>query len=449
MQRFKKHARLIIVCLIVLLCSYKLIIASEIKSIVQEQGGDNLELYIDHVGFTSARLRDIALGGKRPFTISQMAVTYLPSARWTHNFETITIDRMVIEADIDADNKLSLHGLDAFIRGMIPKNTANVLPNYMFYPDDNFSELIVKSGVLHISGTDTDVSIPFGFAVHKQGRYRMDLTLGATKGTLRGLTIATHNTAAQMELDAKKSRWNGLWNIDNVAIQASQLDFDGLTASGRFYLTSASAHTTFMLGSKDPLAGANFAFDLNGKDAIVTVNECHFPWAHGIVSVKPVSISLQRKNSVNMYVQLTDVAADAFFNAFGAEKADGNGTVSGTIPMGITTNNKLLFYRGEVHSDEAGNISGLEDLLPPGDKLRAVLLNFHYDMLSVMLESGIGNSVSMHFNAVGHNPDIRKSESGPVSAVLKGTVENVNQRVIPPSAEKSEEPAVKEFVPGL
>ena len=424
--RLRKIGSMSLIALVVLIGTHKLIIASQIRSLFQRQGLDNIELYVDTVSPSHSVFRDIVFGDVQPLEIAEARFEYDFWNLFNHHINTIVIKNMTVEANM-ANGNLALHGLDGLIKDFIPQNSDALLPDYLFSPASYFfDKLTIENSKIHYKDKGIEMTIPFTLTINNAGKNGINLYTNGVSGTLFGYSFTSEKSHTTFKID-DKNQWSGPWNLNLVSKNDNEKIILKLSAKGNIAFSSSKLNGTFVIDSTPEMLKMDAELLIQPQKSYISFKNMLLPFAEGTVGLRNMVIPFDIKNTINFSLDCTHIANQQILGwLFDSDKVTADGYSSGNLPMALTRSGTLIIYPGSLNADEGGHLSISPDLIPATNKdialLRKAVTQFEYDRLAIEVQSAEGSNIAFNLIATGSSPDANKGRPFPLNIELKYNV---------------------------
>jgi hypothetical protein len=247
------------------------------------------------------------------------------------------------------------------------------------------------------------------------------------------------NIALHFDPD-EHNAWQGEWGVESVEISGTPVLLPMLSGAGTFIVQSGTAKGKGEFQSADHTHKAAFEAMYNPDNAAsnITITNASMPWNGGTLSTRGAIIPLAGAKSVTLALKVVDVPLDTLLQAATGKRASATGEVSGVIPVTIGKDNTFIFHDGNLKAQEAGIIKLAANAIPTDNEqvgvLRDVLSDFHYQELTVAMDSDKDEKLSMLLQLRGNNPEVYNGREVKLNVKLTGDVLNLMQQTVIPLA---------------
>ena len=277
-----------------------------------------------------------------------------------------------------------------------------------------------------------------------QGFSNVQLTLtdaGAAHFLLKDIAFKKANLSAAIGAVAvngapkvKERKIEGQWKINNIQITSDALPLPVFNGNGDFavYFDRAIIKGFFLADDASQLTfNVNYIYSSPDK-SLLTVEAFSIPWGGGKVSAKNIRISFEEKAPIAADLKVEGVFADDLLRQITGNRATATGRISGSLPVTIAPDKSIVFRNGLLQSDAPGILTVSPDIIP-GDNaqvalVREILKNFHYDSLSLQLDSGADGKSELNLAIEGKNPQVQQGRAVKMNVNLKGDVLDLVQQ---------------------
>ena len=193
------------------------------------------------------------------------------------------------------------------------------------------------------------------------------------------------------------------------------------------------------LGEKVPLAvdALELSFPWEQfKQSQLSIKSASARWQGGTLSTQNASVSWKGDERLRATVSVRQLPLDALLKALTSGHASATGLVSGELPLVVYSDNSFSVRGASLNAASGGTIALSPDAIP-GDNAQvelvtSVLGNFHYDQLSLSLESDKAKQLSMLLQLSGNNPDMYNGREVKLNVRLTGDVLSFLQQSVLP-----------------
>jgi len=205
----------------------------------------------------------------------------------------------------------------------------------------------------------------------------------------------------------------GRWKIHDIHVTGTPLPLPPLEGEGTLSRQGDIIRIDGTFKNADAKYKAVFAANIapseKEKTAII-LSSVALPWNGGTLSTRNVSIPLYSEKTIVLKLQLQNVSMDALLQQATGNRATATGTVSGGVPVTIRRDGSFTLQTGTLKAQSGGTIT-LDPSVIPGDNqqvalVRELLKNFNYKTLSLGVESGKDEQLSMLLSLQGNNPEV-------------------------------------------
>lgn len=219
---------------------------------------------------------------------------------------------------------------------------------------------------------------------------------------------------------------SGTWKISAIAIAGAPLDVPALQGAGTIAVTRDKIKIDGVLKSADSSYKALFNVDapLASDKAKLVITSVVMPWNEGTLRSSDIVVPLYGNAPIAVKLEMQHVSVNALMQVATGNRAAASGTMSGALPVLIRRDGSFSVEQGSFSADGGGAIILPPDVIP-GDNaqvalLRDVLKDFHYSVLSLGVDSGKDNKLSMLLSLQGNNPDVYNGREVKLNVHLTG-----------------------------
>jgi len=308
-----------------------------------------------------------------------------------------------------------------------------------------FSDIIFNVSSIGLKGISfSDISLgdklPF-----KLGSITLDYSIvELLRGNLRDLHLdSIHITKDDMRVEIKnvqahfEGARHGSWSVESIDIHNAPVPIPPLAGAGTFDMQKDPLRAKGAFQSANNSHRANFSlqYDSDHPDTSkLTIETAAFPWNGGVVSTQNAVIPLGANKAAELTLKLTNIPLDILLKGATGSRATATGVVSGTLPVVITKKGEIIFKNGKLKANKAGTIILAPDAIPGDNEqvaiLRTVLGNFHYQTLSLGIDSDKDDKLSMLLQLSGNNPDAYNGRQVNLNVNLSGDVLSLLQQSV-------------------
>jgi hypothetical protein len=143
---------------------------------------------------------------------------------------------------------------------------------------------------------------------------------------------------------------------------------------------------------------------------------------------------LSGKQDLKLNLHVDKVSLGNLMQQLTGARATATGVISGELPVAIGADGMIGLQQASLQAEEPGIISMAQDAIP-GDNaqiaiVRDILKNFHYSVLSIGVDNGKDNKLSVLMKLEGGNPDMYSGHPVQLNVQLNGDVLNFVQQNI-------------------
>ncbi|MFW0777164.1 MAG: intermembrane phospholipid transport protein YdbH family protein [Rickettsiales bacterium] len=234
-----------------------------------------------------------------------------------------------------------------------------------------------------------------------------------------------------------KDGWKGEWKVGSVILKNTPLPLPSLKGVGTFVVEEKQRNVRGKFYNLDIAHNLDFVLDMEKADSMrLGINSASLPWSGGMVSTHDVSVPLNAKSPITVPLKVQRVELNSLLRDVTGDRASATGVVSGTLPMVISPNGEVMFKAGSLKAADDGTIVLAPDAIPGDNEqitiVRSVLSNFHYKKLSLNINSGKDDKLSMLLKLSGNNPDVYNGRQVNLNVRLTGDVLSLMQQTIMP-----------------
>ena len=255
--------------------------------------------------------------------------------------------------------------------------------------------------------------------------------------------IETEAKNILLEFDQGQSgSWQGSWSVETVETKHTPVPLPPLAGKGNFTVTRGKIDAKGDFASADNTHSAAFTLHYDSDNAVasvLTITSAALPWKGGMVSTRNAVIQLAGDRESALTLTVKNVPLGDLLQGATGGKATATGAVSGTVPLRIAKDGSITFEAGNLSANDAGTIVLSPDAIPGDNQqvslLREVLSDFRYRTLSMAVDSGKDEKLSMLLSLSGNNPNVYNGREIKLNVRLTGDVLNLLQQSVVPLAD--------------
>lgn len=459
---------------------YQRTVAKQLKSTLESYGLTVTSLDVDRLNQSELELSDIRLGAEPGLAIDQMKATYtLPPLQNITQLDALTLHDVSVET-IKAhiymkEDALTVSGLEPLLtshpESSTPFDTEAMLA---LLPQTSSIKTMVLSGAdagwsfsstlradfnskpepaLHAESQkieasaagyqwiadEVKVDATIARREQKESAINMHALIKHVSASGNKQQLTTDNVDTTIALNVEKGQLGGAFSAKNVLVSGLGTPIPLMQVSSDFTFASNTINATIRASDKSKAHQARVAISLpvgNPSNGTLTVQQLHFPWGGGKISLKPVTIPLALNKPIQLGFELDKVELVQLLATLGEGKISGTGEISGVLPITYHPNGTVTLQDGNAAALTAGTISVAPSLLP-GDNAqlavaRTTLENFHYTKLGISVSSDKKKKSTIHLTLQGNNPDAFDGRQVNLNVNLTGDVlPLIQQSVLP------------------
>lgn len=245
-----------------------------------------------------------------------------------------------------------------------------------------------------------------------------------------GMTVTTGQVTFATLPAAASEVWKGEWAVKDLILTETPVELPPLQGKGVLETDSNALRVEGSFTSADQKTNAKFSLRYpfaNAEEMTLKVASAALPWGGGIIAVQNAMIPFSGKPYV-LPVQLRNISVDALLQPLTGNKASATGTVSGKVPLRIQPGAYPLPQQAALRSQAPGKVIMAPEAIPGENAqitlVRDLMKDFHYQLLSLTLDSDQKKGVSATLALEGNNPAVHEGRPVKLNVHLSGDVLN-------------------------
>lgn len=183
-----------------------------------------------------------------------------------------------------------------------------------------------------------------------------------------------------------------------------------------------------------PLRDGRLRFSL-AADGTAQFQPSTWKWAQGTLQTGKASVNIYTPNLPDMTLTANHLALEELLAGLLKEGISASGTLNGSIPVHFTKDHAAMITNGKLSADTGGvvryNPTDESPLQKGGsfqtDLLLGALENFHYEQLSMTINSTDADALQVLLHVKGRNPNLYDGQSIELNINLNGNLFDVIQ----------------------
>jgi hypothetical protein len=239
--------------------------------------------------------------------------------------------------------------------------------------------------------------------------------------------------ASRVQIQSGADGWSGKWDIQDLRIDANSFPLPKMTGEGTIQAGAEKVGLEGQFKSGDGAYQAAFHLDYPlSADAkpILILTHAAMPWKGGTIETRDVAIPIgdaaKSGSPIKFVLQVRRVSVDELMQALTGKRVTATGAVSGALPLTLEEDGSISLGKGDLQATGPGIITMPPDLIPGDNEqvalTRQILKNFHYRELSVAVDHGADENVSLILALEGDNPDVYNGRPVKLNVRLTGDV---------------------------
>lgn len=156
------------------------------------------------------------------------------------------------------------------------------------------------------------------------------------------------------------------------------------------------------------------------------------PFLGGRISAQRLTVPLEEPRTIKAWLNLHHVSVASLLGMITGMETAATGTISGVLPVTIEGDGAIHLDGGTLRSLRTGKIMLPPEAIPGSHKqvtfVRKILSNFHYDLLSIDMNSQTNQELKVGLHLEGRNPDVMKGRKVKLNVNLTGDMINMIQQ---------------------
>lgn len=397
----------------------------KLKTALEAQGFQNVELTLSHIGLTRLSLKEISLGNNPPLILKNISLDYSLIELLKGKVSSLSASGIAI----NVRNEKSFWKISGY-------ETASTSPDkepFSFPVTDTeidqipFDSSRIEESTIHIASDQWQMTVPLQVEWQKQPS--PVLTAGSTAPVFKSKALNAHvdKLTTSLSLNTEEKQWTGPWNVGALKITDFGTDIPELMGIGRVSVRADHAQVQGRFENADH--AYRLAFNVNyypneplKSETVIT--DAAMPWMNGTIAAQQVRIPFGDRQDLLINLKLDKVSIQDMLQQLTGKQTTATGSVSGLLPVTIKKDGSLVFHKGALQANEPGVITLPPEAIP-GDNpqvtlVRDVLKNLHYTDLSVAVNSEQGKKLSVRMSIAGKNPDLLSGRPVKINVNLTG-----------------------------
>ncbi len=426
----KKHHKISLIILVPVLVTglalaflpWKIAVEHRLQTILHEKGFENADVTLSGLGLYEARLQDITVGHGSKIALENLTLHYALNELWRGNLQAVSVSGLVLDLK-QADGQWSVQGYrstnenSATLSSILPVTAEKIAA----VPLDS---LAIDKSQLNIASEKFHIIVPLQAQWNKQPVPGISLASDDLQFSSAALNAKAAHAGIKAVFD--KQSWQGKWKIQDISFSSA---LPAMQASGMIILDEKTFIVTGKVQSADDTYSAKFDLGIpmtTGAPSVLTIEHAAMNWKGGIVSVDNVKMPLGHQDHIKFNVRIEKLSVDELLQALTGKRVTSTGFVSGSLPVTLANDGSLSFGQGKLQSTGEGLITMPEDVIP-GDSpqiqlTRAILKNFHYRNLSIVVKDGKNGDLGLLLALEGNNPDMYAGRAVKLNVNLSGDI---------------------------
>ncbi|MER2520715.1 MAG: YdbH domain-containing protein [Bdellovibrionales bacterium] len=425
-----------LIALALVLVPWKPIVEERVKAILEARGFQNARFTVTDIGFKNIALQDISAGEPPSLHVKNLMLSYSLVGLLSGSLGEVILGGLDIEAR-EEGGRWTVKGLE----GLAPKEASSSGSSVPFdlgamIP---FERARLEASLLRLSTNAWNLTVPLDVAWRKKPQPALVYRARGLAFKASPLEINTGESTFSLAPDSDKKKWKGPWRIKDIAVIGLETPMPSLESVGEVSIGDDFVMATGSLKSHDGAYASEFKllYSLAAADkSNLTLISAAMPWNGGKISVQNVVVPLAVKRDISFPVIVENVSVDALMQSLTGKQASGTGAVSGTLPMTIRADGRVLINKGNLRADAPGKIALSPESIPGDNQqialVREILKDLHYTLLSMTMETGPDQQSSILMSLEGLNPSVYEGRPVKLNVRLTGDVLNLVQQSIMP-----------------
>ena len=413
-------------------------VEERLVTMLEAQGFQNVHLTVSTLGIRGIVLNDISVGSDTPLKLGNITIDYSLSDLWQGHINDLVVKGLNLEAHQN-QNQWAIPGLENWSHDTKENARASIPVTFDKLSAIPLDSIKLEDSSLHIASSQWQMDIPIQLAWQKTPVPKLTFQASSLRFAQHELETTSGETALEATLNESDKKWDGSWQIKNIVIKNGGFPIPVIEGKG---VLTAQADNVFLAGQLKSAdngyrADFNVTYALNVPEkSLFTLVDATLPWNGGTLSAHDVRMQLAGKHATNFTLEVQHVSIDALMQILTGDRATATGTVSGTLPITIGEDGSVIFHQGNLKAENPGTIVMKPEAIPGDNEqvtlVREILKNLHYTNLSIEVNSGKGNALSVLLTLEGNNPDVYEGRPVKLNVHLTGDVLNLIQQSVLP-----------------
>lgn len=404
---------------------WKTLIENKLQGALEKKGFHNVHLTLSDISLKGATLDNVTVGDENPFTLNNITLAYSPLELWHGSLRALMLNGLSIDVQ-QKNGKWSVQGLEKKESSGENFHLPVTQGDISAIPLDH---LTLDNSQINFSADKWKATLPLKLEWMKTPTPKISMHSENVSLNSEGLTAQITKANINVKNDIPHDSWQGVWNLDEVDLEAGEIVIPTMQGNGTVQAGAESLTLSGEIKSKDIAYRAAFALDYsftNPQQAELKFTQASMPWHGGKLSLKNADIPLSGKKSIRLNIQVEKISIDEFMQALTGKRVTATGVVSGIMPLIIAPDGTLTFGKVTLRADNPGTIVIPGDVIPGDNEqialTREILNNFHYNDLSLSINSGKNNDISVLLVLGGNNPDVLEGRAVKLNINLTGDI---------------------------
>lgn len=409
---------------------HRLWLENRLEDILEAKGFENVELTIASIGFKSAAIENVSIGGENKLNLKNIVLGYSWRDLWNRNLRELTVGGVTLDVRQN-EGRWVITGLE----GWSAKPESNVSEPFAFPITAEelarvpFERMKIEESQININLEKAKFSLPLNVEWQKSPKSQL-----IYKG--EDISFAANNfeiTAGSLTLDAYidegSTKWEGPWALNAINIKGAAMEVPPLNAAGTVLSDKTHAEIKGAVTSGDKLWQADFIMNYNfttPDQSALTITQASLPWKEGRIETRDVKVPLTGQEPIKATLQIHSVSMQELMQSLTGDKVTATGKVSGTLPLIIGRDGKITVLQGDLKSEEPGQISMPADLIPGDNEqiqlVRQILEDLQYTNLSIKVQNDNAGKLGILMTFEGNNPAVYEGKPVKLNVNLTGDV---------------------------
>ena len=411
--------------LVSLFAPWKPWLQNKIKATLEAQGFPDVQLTVEGLSLSGITLKDVSFGGGAPLSMKNMTLGYSFADILSGHFNDVTVKGLSLEANQNKD-RWTLAGRESGSQESEPLKIPLTLDELSVLPMNNGK---LEDSQLVVNAIAWKMALPLHMTWQKEPIPEITYKATGLRLKVPEYELVSGEAALNAGLNETNGQWEGQWEIKDIKIMDGETTAPPLNGHGTLTALADKILINGEFESADKSYRSSFATDVilnEPKKSLLTLADVAMPWNGGTIAARDVKMSFTGSKALKINLQVQHVAVNDLLQQLTGKQASGTGVISGVLPVVVNPDGSILVTGGALQAEGPGEIVLPPDFVPGDNEnvalVRDVLKNLHYSVLSVTVDNGKDNKLSILMTVEGNNPDVYGGKAVKLNVHLTGDV---------------------------